>query len=89
VTSQVNESFRRAFANLPRSVQARAREAYRLFLQDPHHPSLHFRQVHARLAIYSVRIGINYRALGAGGPTDVVWFWIGSHAEYDRLLRSM
>ena len=47
------------------------------------HPSLHFKRV-GRL--WSVRVGIGYRALAVAGDDGPVWFWIGSHAEYDRIL---
>jgi hypothetical protein len=43
--------------------------------------------VHAERAIYSVRIGIHYRALGVRERDDIIWLWIGSHADYDRMLR--
>jgi len=68
-------------------VQERARAAYRLFQQEPSHPSLRFKVVHSSRPIYSVRIGLGYRALGVRDGDEIVWFWIGSHADYDRLLR--
>jgi hypothetical protein len=70
-------------------VQTRARAAYRLFRQDPAHPSLRFKLVHASRAIYSVRIGLAYRALAVRDGEDLIWFWIGSHADYDQLLRTL
>jgi hypothetical protein len=51
--------------------------------QNPRHPSLQFKQVGR---FWSVCIGLHYRALAVQQDADVVWFWIGSHAEYDRLL---
>jgi hypothetical protein len=71
---------------LPPQVQAQARLAYQLFRQDPFHPSLRFKQVHASRPIYSARVGLAYRALAVRGGDDVIWFWIGSHADYDDLL---
>lgn len=67
-------------------VRERARAAYRLFRQDLHHPGLHFKQVHPRRPIYSARVGLGYRALGVLNDDTIVWFWIGSHADYDRLI---
>jgi hypothetical protein len=61
---RTSERFRLAFGRLPARVQKRARAAYRLFRQDPSHPSLRFKQVHPSRPIYSVRIGLAYRALG-------------------------
>jgi hypothetical protein len=85
VISRTTPEFRRAFAELPSEVQHRARRAYRLFRQNPNHPSLRFKTVHPRRPIYSVRISPGYRAVGILEGDEIVWFWIGSHADYDRL----
>jgi hypothetical protein len=45
--------------------------------------------VHASRAIYAVRIGLAYRALAVRDGEDLIWFWIGSHADYDQLLRAL
>jgi hypothetical protein len=84
--SRTTRRFRALFAALPASVQRQAREAYRLFQRSPAHPGLHFKQVHPSPSIYSARVGIGYRAVGALDGDTVIWFWIGTHAEYDRLL---
>ncbi|XWK85800.1 MAG: hypothetical protein U7127_16395 [Phormidium sp.] len=84
--SRTTEQFRRAFANLPKQVQQKTREAYRQFKQDPNYPSLRFKKVHPELPIYSARIDKNYRAVGQLEGDTVIWFWVGSHAEYDKLL---
>lgn len=68
---------------LPAPVQALARRNYALLKTNPRHPSLHFKKV-GRYC--SVRVGRQYRALGVEVPQGVLWFWIGSHAEYDKLL---
>ena len=86
--SWIDPDFRKAFAQLPESVRAQARIAYRLFQKNPYHPSLQFKTIAP--SIYSVRIGIHYRALGVRVREDeIVWFWIGSHSEYDRLIRNL
>ena len=84
--SHTTERFRKALASLPDHVQRRARKAYRLFRRDPNHPSLHFKQVHPTRPIYSARVSLGYRALGVVAADDIVWFWIGSHDEYERLI---
>ena len=70
-------------------MQAQARLAYELFRQDPYHPSLRFKQVHASRPIFSARVGLAYRALAVREGHEVIWFWIGSHADYDDLLGRM
>ncbi|MEG4320123.1 MULTISPECIES: hypothetical protein [unclassified Microcoleus] len=50
---------------------------------DPSHPSLHFKKVGK---YWYVRAGQAYGALGVEIETGILWFWIGTHAEYDRLI---
>ena len=87
MNSKTTREFRERLSELPAYVQRQARESYALFRQNPAHPGLRFRQVHPTPPIYSARVGIGYRAVGSLEGDTVVWFWIGSHAEYDRLLR--
>lgn len=89
MTSHTTERFREALGRLPEAVQRRARAAYRLFRQDPAHPSLRFKLVHSSRPIYSARVGLAYRALAVRHGDDVVWFWIGSHGDYERLIDSL
>ena len=85
--SHRTKNFRALYKQLPDEIRRQAREAYRLFKNDPYHPSLQFKRVSRQKPIYSVRIGLSYRALGIREADDVIiWFWIGSHADYDQLL---
>ena len=87
--SRTTRRFRKSFSQLPEPIKDRAREAYRRFVGNPDHPGLRFKQVHAAEQIYSVRITRDYRALGIREGDTIVWFWIGSHADYDELLSRM
>jgi hypothetical protein len=87
--SRTTRRFRDALASLPAQVQQQARQAYRLFLHDPAHPSLQFKKVHTTEPVYSARIGLGYRAVGVVKGSEVVWFWVGSHADYDKLLAQL
>jgi len=71
------------YRSLPISVQRLADRCYEQLKNDPRHPSLHFKRIGK---FYSARIGIHYRAIGVEAPDGIVWFWIGSHAEYDKLI---
>jgi len=86
IQSRTTRSFRAAFAALPEEIQTRARRAYRLFREHPGHPSLRFKKVGQLENVYSVRIGLGYRALGVLEASTLIWFWIGSHADYDRVV---
>ena len=77
------------YSALPEEVRRQARQAYALFQQNPHHPGLRFRKVHPVRPVYSARVGGSYRAVGIREDVDIFWFWIGSHAEYDHLLRQL
>jgi len=89
MTSQLTEDFVASFRRLPRRIQDLARKNYRLWKRDPAHPSLDFKQVSRRSPIFSVRVGIGWRAVGVKREDTMIWFWIGSHAEYDKLLRQL
>ena len=84
--SRTTAQFRKLFADLPEQVQEQTRAAYRQFKENPNHPSLRFKKVHPELPIYSARVSKNYRAVGQLDEGTIIWFWIGSHSEYDRLL---
>ena len=89
MTSRTTERFRRGLASLPEQVQQRARAAFQLFKNDPTHPSLRFKQVHTTRPIYSVRVGLGYRALAVRDGDTYLWFWIGTHGDYDQLLTQL
>jgi hypothetical protein len=84
--SRTTARFRADYEALPEAIRRQAREAYQLFRQNPAHPSLRFRQVHPTRPVYSVRINRQYRALGIRDADIIVWFWIGLHDEYERLI---
>jgi hypothetical protein len=86
VTSATLPSFWAAYQTLPESVREAARKAYRLWRDNPFHPSLKFKCVNAEERAWSVRITLQHRALGVLDGDTVTWFWIGSHDEYERLL---
>jgi hypothetical protein len=68
---------------LPRPVQELADKSFSLLKDDPHHPSLHFKKVGR---YWSARVGLHHRALAVEVPGGVLWFWMGSHKDYDKLL---
>ena len=84
--SRTTKEFWKAFARLPDEVRRLAKKNYRLWRENPNHPSLEFKKVHQSQPIYSVRVGYHHRAVGIREEETMIWFWIGSHAEYDGLL---
>ena len=88
--SHTTSGFRKRYAALPAEVREQARAAYRLFQDDPHHPSLHYKKVHTHEPVYSARVGRSYRVVGLIEDGDViVWFWIGPHEQYETLLANL
>ncbi len=81
---RASRKFWEFYATLPKDIQKLADDNYELLKADSRHPSLHFKKV----GIYwSARVGIHYRAAAIDDGSDIVWFWIGHHSEYDRLLK--
>ncbi|MBI3163017.1 MAG: hypothetical protein HYZ23_10920 [Chloroflexi bacterium] len=78
--------FWKHYAELPKEIQGLADKNFHLLKADPYHPSLHLKKVDEGRKLWSARIGSQYRALGKEKPDGIVWFWIGTHAEYDKLL---
>ncbi len=87
--STTTRQFRDALAKLPKEVQDRAYESYALFKRDHSHPSLRFKKVHTTLPVYSARVTRDCRAVGIFKDNLIVWFWIGTHADYERVLASL
>ena len=76
-------SFWERYQTLPKSVRELAEKNYELLKSNPSHPSLHFKKIGKYRA---VRVGLQYRALAVETGDDLLWFWIGAHSEYDRMI---
>lgn len=84
MTSKTTDRFWGCYHRLPAEIQQMARTKYDLWRREPFHPSLHFKLL--KDDVWSVRITLDYRALARRKADLIVWFWIGSHAEYDRVV---
>jgi hypothetical protein len=73
-----------SYDELPDDIRQAADRHYRLLEADARHPSLQFKDVGR---YWSARVTRTYRALAVRDGDDLVWFWIGHHSEYDRLIR--
>lgn len=80
---QAAPRFWSAYEQLPTEIRHLADQCFEMLKQDPRHPSLHFKKVGR---YWSVRVGLYYRAVGVETQEGVAWFWIGTHAEYDKLI---
>jgi hypothetical protein len=85
--SHTTDRFRKLLENLPEDIKRQAKHAYTHFMNDPYHPGLHFKRVHSKRPIFSIRITKDYRSLGLLEDSEIIWFWIGSHSAYDKLLK--
>mgnify|MGYP001319068745 CR=1 FL=1 len=83
MTHRASRRFWTCFDALPTEVQGAARNAFAILKTDPRHPSLHVKKVGR---FWSARVGLHYRALAVEDGADLIWFWIGHHADYDRLV---
>jgi hypothetical protein len=84
VTHRATASFWTKYQSLPKAARRLADKSFVLMKSNPRHPSLHFKKVGE---FWSARIDINYRALALESAEGYDWFWIGTHAEYDSLLK--
>ncbi len=84
--SRTTDKFWKCYDELPAEIRKQAREAYRLFRQDPYHPGLHFKRVHSAEPVFSARVSRNYRSVGIVQGDEIIWFWIGTHDAYERLI---
>ena len=87
MTHRALASFWTHYDALPAHVRRLADRQFERLRTDASHPSLHFKRVGSRRPAWSARVGIHHRALDK--PGTAVWFWIGSHATYDRLLAGL
>ena len=81
---RTTEQFWQRCNALPSDVQDRAAKSFALLKANAQHPSLHFKKVGP---FWSARIGQAYRALAIDDGHDFIWVWIGSHDEYEQILR--
>lgn len=82
---RTDEQFWSAYDLLPPDVRRRADDAFQKLKVDPKHPSLHFKKIGRR---WAARIDRKHRALALEIDDGYLWYWIGSHDEYERLIKS-
>ena len=82
--SSTTPDFWTAYQVLPERVRNLARKNYLLWQENPAHPSLHWKQLAPGL--WSIRVGLQYRALARVRDNTAYWFWIGSHNEFDKII---
>lgn len=80
-----SREFWKRFNALPADVQELANKNFELLKDDPSHPSLHFKSVGR---FRSARVGIRFRVLAVEVEEGLLWFWIGKHAEYERIINA-
>jgi hypothetical protein len=83
--SRASDQFWELYQRLPPEIQRLADRNYRFWMANHWHPSLHFKKVKS---YWVARVGENYRAVGIEFEGTVTWFWIGSHGDYEQLLRA-
>jgi len=81
--------FWKLYNELPEDVKSRADSAYELWQINPHAHGLYFKRVGKKRPVYSVRAGSGYRSLGVLQGDAVIWFWIGTHDEYEGILKHL
>jgi len=72
---------------LPKETKALADRCFRMLKDNPKHPSLHLKRIEGQGRLWSVRVGLDYRAVGLETPEGIVWLWIGVHSDYELIIR--
>ncbi len=84
------DSYWNGFDELPDEMRKLAEKNYKLWKENPSHPSLRFKKVHEKMDIFSFRVGLKYRTLGVEtGDKKIAWFWIGSFDQFKDLISEM
>jgi hypothetical protein len=84
VIHHATADFWKCYHALPEEVQRLPDRGFALLKSNPRHPALQFKKIDR---FWSARVGLHYRVLGVAATDGILWLWIGSHAEYDRLIQ--
>jgi Txe/YoeB family toxin of Txe-Axe toxin-antitoxin module len=87
--SYVLPSFWKRFEALPPDIQRLVRKNYGIWSQDPFHNGLEFKKLWNHKPFWSARCGIDHRVVGYMKDGAIYWFFVGTHADYDRLLKQL
>ncbi|WP_022669860.1 type II toxin-antitoxin system RelE family toxin [Hippea alviniae] len=86
--SKTTSEFWKLYEKLPDELKKEAKKAFTLFQENPFYPSLRFKKIYSKEPIYSIRITKDYRAVGVKKSEEIIWFWIGKHSDYEKLISS-
>jgi hypothetical protein len=80
--------FWQAYDSLPANIRERADQQFERLKTNTRHPSLQFKKIGESQGkeVWSARVTLDFRALAVKTGTDFLWFWIGDHKTYDKLL---
>ncbi|UFH52960.1 type II toxin-antitoxin system RelE/ParE family toxin [Spirosoma sp. KNUC1025] len=81
--------FWKCYYNLSEVVQELADKNFELLKADQAHPSLHFKEISGKHNLWSARVGDHFRALALREDDELYWFWIGTHEEYNKLIKRL
>lgn len=84
MTSRGTADFWKSYHRLPTAIREAACEAFQKFLKNPAHPSLRLERLRSDGRAWSVRVTRDYRAAARRYQDNWLWFWIGSHKDFDR-----
>lgn len=82
-------SIQKSFSTSARSHSNESQTSLQIRQKNPRHPSLQFKKIKSSNFAYSVRIDLDYRAIGARKEDTIIWFWIGSHDDYEKMMEAL
>lgn len=85
---RATDGFWQKYQELPVEIKSRANRQFLILKNDPRHPSLQFKKIGMSRGqeVWSARVTLNYGALALKRPDRFLWFWIGDHKTYDKLI---
>ena len=83
MSHHASPDFWSCYRALPAEVRQLADKSFALLKSNTQHPSLHFKKVGR---YWSARVGLHHRAVAVEAADGLLWFWIGAHDEYEKIV---
>ena len=85
--SKTTSKFWELYEELSNELKKEAKKAFAMFQENPSYPSLRFKKIHSKEPIYSIRITKDCRAVGIKKDNEIIWFWVGKHSDYEKIIK--
>ena len=84
MTHVASSRFWSSYDRLPAEVRSQADKQFALLKRDSSHSSVRLKKIGR---FWSARVSQGTRALAVEHSGNLIWFWIGSHTEYEQIIK--